>query len=147
METRVRTIVNVIIEDGVVTGLQRQRGSFFYGDDGQHVGNSLGQSEALDPTLLPPDLVTILADAPEAPVAPTMLHAAYVKQALFDMGVLEDVSAAATHAGKGPLWENATYLTLAEPMVVAVAEGMKLDLTEVRARAEAVRDGRGYSGE
>ena len=78
------------------------------------------------------------------------IHAAYVKQALYDMQCLDEVSGAAAAAGLYQMWDNATSFTLREPMVVNVAGVLGIDLAEVRTRAIAIRDNTpldGNSGE
>lgn len=74
------------------------------------------------------------------------IHAAYVKQALDDMKRLDEVVGAAIVAGYYQLWDNATSFTLREPMVVAIAGNLGIDLAEVRTRALAIKGAVPLSG-
>jgi hypothetical protein len=77
-----------------------------------------------------------------APALPDdQIHAAYVKQALHEMDMLDEVNGAAIAAGKFQLWDNATSFNLREPDVVAIAAMLGIDLAEVRSRALAVKAG------
>lgn len=85
-------------------------------------------------------LKALLAAGVPTPPPDNSIHAAYVKQALDDMKRIDEVVGAAIAAGYYQLWDNATSFTLEEPMVVAIANTLGIDLVEVRTRALAIRD-------
>ena len=77
---------------------------------------------------------------PVVPV-PTEIHIAWLRAALAEEGVLDDVNAAVASAGavKQALWEYATTIRRADPDVVAIAGALSLDLDALFIRADEIR--------
>jgi len=77
---------------------------------------------------------------PVIPV-PSDIHIAWLRAALAEDGVLDDVNAAVAAAGavKLALWEYATTIRRADPDVAAIAGALSLDLDALFVRAEEIR--------
>ena len=77
---------------------------------------------------------------PVIPV-PTEIHIAWLRAALAEDGVLDDVNAAVAAAGavKLALWESATTIRRADPDVAAIAVALSLDLDALFIRADKIR--------
>lgn len=77
---------------------------------------------------------------PVIPV-PTEIHVAWLRAALAEDGVLDDVNAAVAAAGavKLALWEYATTIRRNDPDVVAIAGALSLDLDALFIRADEIR--------
>lgn len=80
---------------------------------------------------------------PVIPV-PSEIHIAWLRAALAEAEVLDDVNAAAAAAGavKLALWEYATTIRRADPDVVAIAGALSLDLDALFIRADEIRSER-----
>lgn len=93
-----------------------------------------------------PPLAAIEQPVFEPPVlTPPGIHIAWLRAALAEAGVLDDVNAAVAAAGpvKQQLWDYATTITRYDADVVAIADALSIDLDIIFARAAEIRDTRG----
>jgi hypothetical protein len=71
------------------------------------------------------------------------IHIAYFEAALAEMGYLNAVNAAIAQqsAVKQRLWARATTISTSDPDVVAIADALDIDLSQVAAKAAAIQAG------
>lgn len=77
-------------------------------------------------------------------MTPPGIHIAWLRAALAEAGVLDDVNATVAAAGpvKQQLWDYATTITRYDTDVVAIADALSIDLDLIFARAAEIRDTR-----
>lgn len=82
--------------------------------------------------------------APPASIEPRSSHVAWIEAALAEIGKLEAVNAAVAAAGpvKLALWRRATTIKISDPDIAAIAAAIKIDLTALFDRADALRRAR-----